>query len=56
MRELQQRSSIKGIAISGFGMEGDREESRAAGFSEHLLKPVSFEKLEAVIRQVMGVA
>ena len=44
---------IRGIAISGFGMRGDVETSLAAGFSEHLVKPVKFGQLEAAIERVM---
>ena len=54
IRELQQNCSMKGIAMSGFGMEGDREKSKAAGFSEHLLKPVNFDELDATIRQIIS--
>jgi two-component system CheB/CheR fusion protein len=41
-------------AISGFGMNGDIEKSLHAGFSEHLVKPVKLEKLEAAIDRVMS--
>jgi CheY-like chemotaxis protein len=50
IRQLQLDRPIKGIAVSGFGMEGDREKSRAAGFAEHLLKPVKIQDLEAAIQ------
>jgi hypothetical protein len=36
-------------------MNGDIEKSLRAGFSEHLVKPVKVEKLEAAISRVMGV-
>jgi two-component system, chemotaxis family, CheB/CheR fusion protein len=45
---------IRGIAISGFGMNGDIERSLGAGFSEHLVKPIKVEKLEAAIDRVMA--
>ena len=45
---------IRGIAISGFGMNGDIERSLKAGFSEHLVKPIKAEKLEAAIDRVMA--
>ena len=51
MRSLRHR--MKGIAISGYGMEDDLERSRDAGFIEHLTKPVSLDKLHTVIRQVI---
>jgi PAS domain S-box-containing protein len=44
--------SLNGIALSGFGMASDIEKSRAAGFSEHLVKPVAFESLRAAIQTV----
>ena len=43
----------RGIAISGFGMSSDIASSLAAGFSEHLVKPLSFEKLEAAMDRTM---
>lgn len=52
MRQLRQRLPIKGIAMSGFGMEDDLARSREAGFVDHVVKPVSFADLEAVIRRV----
>ncbi len=45
---------LRGIAISGFGMNGDIEKSLRAGFSEHLVKPVKLDKLEAAIDRVMS--
>ena len=45
---------IRGIAISGFGMDADIDKSLEAGFSEHLVKPVKLEKLEAAIARVMA--
>ena len=42
---------IAGIAMSGFGMEDDRQRSLQAGFAEHLTKPVEIAVLnEAVTR------
>jgi CheY-like chemotaxis protein len=40
MGEFHQRWGIKGVAISGFGMECDIEQSRTAGFLLHLTKPI----------------
>jgi signal transduction histidine kinase len=54
MTQLRERSGIRGIAISGFGMNGDVEKSIEAGFSEHLVKPVNVEKLEAAIEHAMS--
>jgi signal transduction histidine kinase len=55
MTRLRATTGIRGIAISGFGMNGDVEKSMQAGFFEHLVKPVNLEKLEAAIEQAMSV-
>ncbi len=52
MRNLRAMSNIRGIAISGFGMNGDIEKSLQAGFAEHLVKPLKIENLEAAIHRV----
>jgi CheY-like chemotaxis protein len=54
MTYLRAISRIPGIAISGFGMNGDIEKSIEAGFAEHLVKPVKMENLEAAIDRVMA--
>jgi signal transduction histidine kinase/CheY-like chemotaxis protein len=54
MRQLRAISKMPGIAISGFGNNGDIEKSQEAGFSEHLIKPLKLEKLEAAIERAIG--
>jgi signal transduction histidine kinase len=54
IRYLRVKQPIRGIAISGFGMDSDIGKSLEAGFSEHLVKPVKLEKLEAAIARVMN--
>jgi PAS domain S-box-containing protein len=47
MRELG--GYVRGIAMSGYGAQGDVRRSREAGFEAHLVKPVEFAKvLEAI--------
>ena len=53
MRELRATKGLRGIAISGFGMENDMTRARAAGFSEHLTKPINFERLEEAIQRIL---
>ena len=53
MRELCARRPVRGIALSGFGMEDDVRKSFEAGFREHLIKPVNVQKLQTVIQRVM---
>lgn len=52
MEELAPKG-LRGIALSGFGMESDINRARAAGFSEHLTKPINFERLEAAIHMLL---
>jgi two-component system CheB/CheR fusion protein len=54
MRQVRDRHGIKGIALSGYGMEDDVLKSRDAGFAEHIVKPVNFTDLQAVIQRVTG--
>ncbi|MGR8933817.1 MAG: PAS domain S-box protein [Gammaproteobacteria bacterium] len=42
-------TGIKLIALTGWGQENVRQETRAAGFSHHLVKPVDFALLEEVL-------
>ena len=53
MRDLQNSKGLRGIALSGFGMEHDVNKARAAGFSEHLTKPINFERLEEAIQNLL---
>jgi two-component system CheB/CheR fusion protein len=54
MRQLRERYALKGIAMSGFGMDEDVRKSREAGFSDHLVKPVQVAQLEQAIHRVTG--
>ena len=54
MRDMSSRYGLKEIALSGYGMDEDREKSLEAGFSQHLTKPVKVRVLQAVIREVAG--
>ena len=49
MSELRDRYGLRGIAVSGFGMEEDLRRSHDSGFLEHLVKPVDVDKLKAAI-------
>jgi CheY-like chemotaxis protein len=39
------------VALTGYGQKDDRERSRAAGFNDHLVKPVTPEALETLFRR-----
>jgi signal transduction histidine kinase len=52
--ELAQRlraehPSLRLVAVSGYGQDGDRAAALRAGFSRHLVKPVSLEEIESVV-------
>ena len=54
IRQLLARRPVKGIALSGFGMEEDVRLSKEAGFAEHLVKPVNLQQLEAAVKRVVA--
>jgi CheY-like chemotaxis protein len=54
MKHLRARHGIPAIAVSGYGMEEDVRQTREAGFSEHLVKPIDLPRLQAAIARVMG--
>ena len=49
MHVARQSQSLRGIAISGFGMEEDVQRSIEAGFEHHLIKPIDAQQLEALL-------
>ncbi|HWE97027.1 MAG TPA: ATP-binding protein [Tepidisphaeraceae bacterium] len=52
MSQLRDRYQMRGIALSGYGMEEDMRRSHEAGFADHVVKPVNFADLEAVIQKL----
>ena len=56
MRQMRAISNVPGIAISGFGNNGDIERSLQAGFSEHLTKPIKLDNLEAAMERALAQA
>jgi CheY-like chemotaxis protein len=40
---------VRLVALTGYGQEGDRVQSREAGFDAHLVKPVDPETLQRTI-------
>jgi PAS domain S-box-containing protein len=50
MTELHGRYGVKGIALSGYGMEEDVRKSLEAGFDRHLTKPVNLQALQTAIQ------
>jgi nitrogen-specific signal transduction histidine kinase/ActR/RegA family two-component response regulator len=54
MEILRARYHLRGIALSGYGMEDDVARSRQAGFATHLTKPVDFRQLRRALHEVMN--
>jgi PAS domain S-box-containing protein len=52
VREAKERQPLKGIALSGFGMEEDVRRSLEAGFDYHLTKPVEFDELRSLLQKI----
>lgn len=53
MAFLQQEYGLKGIALSGYGMEKDIARSKQAGFIEQLTKPVEFGALQNAVDRAL---
>jgi CheY-like chemotaxis protein len=53
MQELSTTRGLRGIALSGFGMENDVSRARDAGFATHLTKPINFDRLEESIQNLL---
>jgi PAS domain S-box-containing protein len=54
MQQIKLHHSMKGIAMSGYGLDEDLRKSREAGFSDHVIKPANVAQLEQAIRRVVG--
>ena len=57
VRELRNRvetKHIKIVAVTGYGLPGDIERSKAAGFDGHLLKPVDHAELCAIVNGLVS--
>ena len=52
LRELPQFQHTKMMALTGYGQASDRARSLAAGFDYHLVKPVDYEQLRALLAEI----
>ena len=52
MEKLRDTAGLRGIALSGYGMEDDLARCREAGFVTHLVKPVRFADLQRAIDSI----
>ncbi|HEY2152806.1 MAG TPA: ATP-binding protein [Vicinamibacterales bacterium] len=42
--------SVRTVALTGYGLQNDRERTRRAGFDGHLIKPIDVNDLDALLR------
>jgi len=54
MEKLRAAHGLRGIALSGYGMDEDLRRSREAGFGAHLTKPVDFGQLERALEDLIA--
>lgn len=52
MRMLREQHGLKGIALTGYGMEEDLVRSSDAGFLTHLTKPISVKVLDRALAEI----
>jgi CheY-like chemotaxis protein len=49
IRALGDLQTVRLVAITGYGQEADKARARAAGFADHLVKPVEFPALQRIL-------
>jgi PAS domain S-box-containing protein len=54
IRERPWGRSVAIVALTGWGQQGDRERSRAAGCDGHLVKPLSLPDLQKLLEELTG--
>jgi CheY-like chemotaxis protein len=52
MKRISKKRCVPALALSGFGMDEDVQRSRDAGFFDHLIKPVSIDRLQSAIAEL----
>ena len=52
VRRIRETRDVPALALSGFGMDEDLQRSLDAGFSDHLTKPVSLDRLQSAIAEL----
>jgi CheY-like chemotaxis protein len=55
VRRMPGRESLPLIAVTGYGQPGDRARVLAAGFDEHLVKPLDAARISELIEQMVTV-
>jgi PAS domain S-box-containing protein len=56
LRSIPGWEGVKLVALTGYGQLSDKQRAHAAGFDEHLIKPVSLEALSSVLSRLTAPA
>ena len=54
LRSQPSTSGLRMVAVTGYGQKEDRERALASGFDDHMVKPVTLEALETLLRAQPG--
>jgi two-component system CheB/CheR fusion protein len=54
IRALSSAKDLPALALTGYGRPGDVERAHAAGFSEHVTKPLDIARLLEIVRRLTG--
>jgi CheY-like chemotaxis protein len=49
LRRMAGLEHLRLIALTGYGQSGDQARARAAGFDDHLMKPVEWPELQRAL-------
>jgi CheY-like chemotaxis protein len=52
LREMPHLQNTKMVALTGYGQASDKARSLAVGFDYHLVKPVDYENLKALLSEI----
>lgn len=52
LRAALDNTTLKLIALTGYGRENDRRRTAAAGFDRHLVKPIDLDRLQSAIEEL----
>jgi signal transduction histidine kinase len=54
LRQLPGLDKIKLVAVTGYGQPADKDQAAAAGFDEHLIKPISLEQVQSALARLVN--
>lgn len=52
LMKLRERNPLRAVAMSGYGEQTDLAGTKAAGFDEHLVKPIAIDRLKEIIQRL----